>query len=160
MTKPESVRQKISHFTILSRLVIGHFLLYKPITVTIKKVFGAFNNNYLYAGKSNTTKATLSYLLYRDSKRKTSISGSFWSRQSQNYIDGAEIEVQNVVWQDGKQAFLIKNISVMQPLSYRANYKRGTGARGSIEAPEELWGEGTSRPKIMTASIELTKPLC
>ncbi|WP_303820803.1 ShlB/FhaC/HecB family hemolysin secretion/activation protein, partial [Actinobacillus minor] len=28
-----------------------------------QEVFGAFNNNYLYAGESNTTKATLSYLL-------------------------------------------------------------------------------------------------
>lgn len=123
-----------------------------------QEVFGAFNNNYLYAGKSNTTKATLSYLLYRDSKRKTSISGSFWSRQSQNYIDGAEIEVQKRRMAGWEAGISHKEYIGDATLELSANYKRGTGARGSIEAPEELWGEGTSRPKIMTASIELTKP--
>ena len=123
-----------------------------------QEVFGAFNNNYLYSGKSNTTKATLSYLLYRDSKRKTSILGSFWSRQSQNYIDGAEIEVQKRRMAGWEAGISHKEYIGDATLELSANYKRGTGARGSIEAPEELWGEGTSRPKIMTASIELTKP--
>ena len=123
-----------------------------------QEVFGAFNNNYLYAGESNTTKATLSYLLYRDSKRKTSISGSFWSRQSQNYIDGAEIEVQKRRMAGWEAGISHKEYIGDATLELSANYKRGTGARGSLEAPEELWGEGTSRPKIITASIELTKP--
>lgn len=123
-----------------------------------QEVFGAFNNNYLYAGESNTTKATLSYLLYRDSKRKTSISGSFWSRQSQNYIDGAEIEVQKRRMAGWEAGISHKEYIGDATLELSANYKRGTGARGALEAPEELWGEGTSRPKIITASIELTKP--
>lgn len=123
-----------------------------------QEVFGAFDNNYLYAGESNTTKATLSYLLYRDSKRKTSISGSFWSRQSQNYIDGAEIEVQKRRMAGWEAGISHKEYMGDATLELSANYKRGTGARGSLEAPEELWGEGTSRPKIITASIELTKP--
>ncbi|ASU15700.1 ShlB/FhaC/HecB family hemolysin secretion/activation protein [Actinobacillus pleuropneumoniae] len=123
-----------------------------------QEVFGAFDNNYLYAGESNTTKATLSYLLYRDSKRKTSISGSFWSRQSQNYIDGAEIEVQKRRMAGWEAGISHKEYIGDATLELSANYKRGTGARGSLEAPEELWGEGTSRPKIITASIELTKP--
>lgn len=105
-----------------------------------QEVFGAFNNNYLYAGKSNTTKATLSYLLYRDSKRKTSISGSFWSRQSQNYIDGAEIEVQKRRMAGWEAGISHKEYIGDATLELSANYKRGTGARGSIEAPEELWG--------------------
>ncbi len=123
-----------------------------------QEVFGAFDNNYLYAGESNTTKATLSYLLYRDSKRKISISGSFWSRQSQNYIDGAEIEVQKRRMAGWEAGISHKEYIGDATLELSANYKRGTGARGSLEAPEELWGEGTSRPKIITASIELTKP--
>lgn len=39
-----------------------------------------------------------------------------------------------------------------------ANYKRGTGARGQLQAPEELRGEGTSRPQIITVSISYDKP--
>ena len=43
-------------------------------------------------------------------------------------------------------------------LELSANFKRGTAARGALSAPEELFGEGTSRPKIITASVSLTKP--
>ncbi|QQF85123.1 hypothetical protein JFL54_03620 [Histophilus somni] len=54
----------------------------------------AFDNSYIYSGESETDKLTLSYLIYRDSHRKTTISTALWSHQSQNYIDKSEIEVQ------------------------------------------------------------------
>ncbi len=54
----------------------------------------AFDNSYIYSGESETDKRTLFYLIYRDSHRKTTISTALWSRQSQNYIDKSEIEVQ------------------------------------------------------------------
>ena len=123
-----------------------------------QEVFGAFDNNYLYAGESNTTKATLSYLLYRDSKRKTSISGSFWSRQSHNYVDGAEVEVQQRRMAGWEAGLSHKEYLGSATLELSANYKRGTGARGALSAPEELWGEGTSRPQIISASIDFTQP--
>ncbi|BFU60563.1 MULTISPECIES: ShlB/FhaC/HecB family hemolysin secretion/activation protein [Rodentibacter] len=121
-------------------------------------VFGAFDNNYLYSGKSNTTKATLSYLLYRDSKRKTSVSGSFWSRQSRNYVDGGEIDVQKRRMAGWEAGFSHKEYMGDATLELSGNYKRGTGARGALSAPEELWNEGTSRPRIITASINFTQP--
>lgn len=39
-------------------------------------------------------------------------------------------------------------------LKLTAGYKRGTGAQGSIEVPEALHGEGTSRLQIITADID------
>lgn len=123
-----------------------------------QEVFGAFDNNYIYSGKSNTTKATLSYLLYRDSKRKTSISGGFWSRQSQNYIDGGEIDVQKRRMAGWEAGISHKEYLGDATLELSGSYKRGTGARGALSAPEELWNEGTSRPQIITASIDFTQP--
>lgn len=123
-----------------------------------QEVFGAFDNNYLYAGESNSTKATLSYLLYRDSVRKTTISGGVWSRQSQNYIDEAEIEVQKRRMAGWEAGISHKEYMGNATLEFSANYKQGTGARGALAAPEELWNEGTSRPRIITAAISLTKP--
>ena len=123
-----------------------------------QEVFGAFDNSYIYAGESDTDKLTLSYLLYRDAKRKTTVSGSLWSRQSQNYVDGAEIEVQKrrmAAWEAG---FNHKEYFPTATLELSAHFKRGTAARGALSAPEELFGEGTSRPKIITASVSLTKP--
>lgn len=123
-----------------------------------QEVFGAFNNNYTYSGESDNDKLTLSYLLYRDSVRKTAISGSLWSRQSQNYIDGAEVEVQKRRMAGWEAGFSHKEYLGNSTLELSANYKRGTGARGQLQAPEELWGEGTSRPQIITASISYDKP--
>ena len=156
----EDGKRATKNLTFYYSIPFGYWTLFASQTYNRyhQEVFGAFNNNYLYAGESNTTKATLSYLLYRDSKRKTSISGSFWSRQSQNYIDGAEIEVQKRRMAGWEAGISHKEYIGDATLELSANYKRGTGARGSLEAPEELWGEGTSRPKIITASIELTTP--
>lgn len=123
-----------------------------------QEVFGAFENSYLYAGDSDTDKLTLSYLLYRDAKRKTSLSTSLWSRHSKNYIDGTEIEVQKRRMAGWEAGVSHKEYFPSASLELSANFKRGTAARGALSAPEELFGEGTSRPKIITASVSLTKP--
>ncbi|AGH38477.1 Hemolysin activation/secretion protein [Bibersteinia trehalosi USDA-ARS-USMARC-189] len=123
-----------------------------------QEVFGAFENSYIYAGESANDKLTLSYLLYRDSVRKTTISASAWSRQSQNYIDGAEIDVQKRRMAGWDAGFSHKEYWGNSTLEFSANYKRGTGARGQLQAPEELWGEGTSRPQIISASMSFNKP--
>ncbi|MFU2077867.1 ShlB/FhaC/HecB family hemolysin secretion/activation protein [Avibacterium endocarditidis] len=130
--------------------------LYK--TTYHQEVFAAFNNNYIYSGRSETSNLTLSYLLYRDAVRKTSLSGGFWSRHSQNYIDDAEIDVQRrrmAGWQVN-----LNHIEYIKAatLKFSTGFKWGTGVRRSMVAPEEYWGEGTSRPKIITASVELNYP--
>ncbi|MGX3021766.1 ShlB/FhaC/HecB family hemolysin secretion/activation protein [Ursidibacter sp. B-7004-1] len=124
-----------------------------------QQVFGAFENNYRYSGESNSTKLTLAYLLYRDAVRKTTLSGSFWSRQSKNFVDNAEVDVQRRRMAGWEAGISHKEYIGNATLELSANFKRGTGARGSLSAPEELWNEGTSRPKIITAAISLTKPL-
>ncbi|WP_201770241.1 ShlB/FhaC/HecB family hemolysin secretion/activation protein [Basilea psittacipulmonis] len=123
-----------------------------------QEVFGAFNNTYLYSGRSETSNVNISYLLYRDAVRKTTLSGGFWSRHSKNYIDQFEIEVQRrrmAGWQIN-----LSHIEYIKAttLKLSAGFKWGTGVRRSIPAPEEYWGEGTSRPKIITASVEMNYP--
>lgn len=122
-----------------------------------QEVFGAFEN-YRYSGESQTDKLTLSYLLYRDSQHKSTLSGAFWARKSQNYINDAEIEVQKRRMAGWEISLSHKAYWRTMSLEANLNFKRGTGARGAISAPEELWNEGTSRPKIISASLSLTKP--
>lgn len=123
-----------------------------------QEVFAAFDNSYIYAGESNTGKLTLSYLLYRDAVRKTTLSGGIWSRQSKNLIDGAEVEVQKRRMAGWEAGVTHKEYWGNATLEFAAHFKRGTGGRGALSAPEELWNEGTSRPKIITASLSFTKP--
>lgn len=156
----EQGKRAAKNLTLYYSIPFGYWTLSASQTYSRyhQEVFGAFNNSYSYEGESNSTKATLSYLLYRDSKRKTTLSGGFWSRQSHNYIDGAEIEVQKrrmAGWEAG-----IKHKEYIGDATFElsGNYKQGTGVRGSLEAPEEMWGEGTSRPKIMSVALSLIKP--
>lgn len=37
-------------------------------------------------------------------------------------------------------------------------YKQGTGAKNQLPAPEERWGEGTSRPKIINTFLQYQQP--
>lgn len=123
-----------------------------------QEVFGAFDKSYRYAGESDSDKLTLSYMLYRDAKNKTTLSASLWSRQSQNYIDGAEIEVQKRRMAGWEAGFSHKAYFTTSTLEFAAHFKRGTAARGALAAAEELFGEGTSRPKILNASLSFTQP--
>ncbi|WP_150540076.1 ShlB/FhaC/HecB family hemolysin secretion/activation protein [Actinobacillus vicugnae] len=122
-----------------------------------QQVFGAFEN-YLYSGESETDKFSLSRVLYRDAVRKTTLSGGFGSRHSKNFVDNAEVEVQRRRMAGWEAGIAHKEYLADATLALEANFKRGTGARGAIRAPEEAFNEGSSRPKIITASIDYKKP--
>ncbi|MBN6710616.1 ShlB/FhaC/HecB family hemolysin secretion/activation protein [Haemophilus haemoglobinophilus] len=122
-----------------------------------QQVFGAFTN-YIYAGKSKTDKLQISYQLYRDAKRKTSMYASLWSRHSNNYINGNEIEVQKRRMSGWELGLNHREYWKSAVIDLGFNYKKGTGARGALSAPEELWNEGTSRPVIISANLNYTHP--
>lgn len=103
-------------------------------------------------------KANLSRLLSRGSQHKTYINAGVWARKSSNYINDTEIEVQRrrtAGWEAGlNHTQYIGNAT----LQLAANYKRGTGAHRALRAPEEEFGEGTSRMQIVTASVDFSYP--
>ena len=122
-----------------------------------QELAGAFTQ-YIYSGESETDKATLSYLLYRDATRKTTVYGGLWSRQSKNFIDDGEIEVQRRRMAGWEAGLNHREYLQQATLDLGINYKRGTGLRRALKAAEELWREGSSRPVILTASLNLTLP--
>ncbi|MCW9732243.1 ShlB/FhaC/HecB family hemolysin secretion/activation protein [Avibacterium sp. 20-15] len=120
-------------------------------------IAGAFES-YEYSGESRQIHANLSRLLWRNSDSKTYLNVSLWTRQSSNYINDTEIQVQRrrtAGWEMGiNHTHYIGNAT----LQLSANYKRGTGANRALPAPEEKFDEGTSRMQIITASIDLNYP--
>ncbi|OOF38001.1 peptide transporter [Rodentibacter rarus] len=120
-------------------------------------IAGAFES-YQYSGESQQMKANLSRLLSRGSQYKTDINAAVWARKSSNYINDTEVEVQRrrtAGWEVGlNHTHYIGNAT----LQLGAHYKRGTGAYRALPAPEETFGEGTSRMQILTASIDFTYP--
>ncbi|MGR3807742.1 ShlB/FhaC/HecB family hemolysin secretion/activation protein [Pasteurella testudinis] len=120
-------------------------------------VFGPFTN-YEYAGKSTNLNANLVRTLYRDGSRKTSATVGVWHRRTANFFDRSEIDSQRrrmAGWQIGLNH---REYLGSATLDFSFNYKRGTGANRSLSAPEEAYGEGTSRPKIISAEISFKQP--
>ena len=116
------------------------------------------NQTYRYSGHSRTQDLKLSKMLYRDSHRKTTAYLKGWMRYSDNYIDDAEIEVQRRKTAGWEAGINHKEYIGQATLDLSVAYKRGTGARNALRAPEELFGEGTSRMKLITADVNFTLP--
>ncbi len=113
---------------------------------------------YDYNGKSSNADFGFNRLLHRDAHRKTYFGAKLWTRETQSYIDDAEITVQH-----RKNAGWAAELSHKEYLgnstaNFKIAYKRGTGMRDSLPVPEEAFGEGTSRMKIWTAGADLNVP--
>ena len=116
------------------------------------------NQTYHYSGHSRTQDLKLSRMVYRDAHRKTTAYIKGWSRYSDNYIDDTEIEVQRRKTAGLEFGITHKEYIGNATLDLGVSYKRGTGARNALRAPEELFNEGTSRMKILTADVGFNLP--
>jgi len=122
-----------------------------------QEVAGA-STNYIYSGASQSADIKLSHLIYRNSINKTNLSLRGFLRKSFNYIDDTEIEVQRrrtAGWEFGfNQAWYLGAAT----LEYSLAYRRGTGAMDALKAPEQAFGEGTSRMKMLIGDLNLNFP--
>ena len=123
-----------------------------------QRVAGALQD-YVYSGNSKSTEIKAARLVYRDAVRKTTLSLRAYGRRSQNFIDDTEVEVQRrrtggFVLGLGHREFIGQ-----ATLDASLAWKIGTGHFGAIPAPEELYGEGTARPRILNADLSLQLPL-
>ncbi|MDR6888582.1 hemolysin activation/secretion protein [Variovorax sp. 3319] len=116
------------------------------------------NQDYVYAGKTNNAEIKLSRLLYRDQSRKTTLALKGFRRESRNFVDDTEVDVQHRVVGGWELALNHKEFIGEATLEGTLAVKHGTGGFGSIAAPEEEFGEGTSRMKLYTAEVSLNAP--
>jgi len=116
------------------------------------------NQDYVYAGKTNNAEVKLSRLIYRGQSRKTTLALKGFRRESRNFVDDTEVEVQHRVVGGWELGLNHKEFIGDATLEGTLAYKHGTGGFGSIAAPEEEFGEGTSRMKLYTAEVSLNAP--
>lgn len=116
------------------------------------------NADVLYSGTSANSEVKLSRIVQRDATGKTTVSLKGFQRRSNNYIDDQEVEVQRRVvggleWGLGHRR-AVDRATLEANLTYRA----GTGAWGSLPAPEEGFGEGTSRMRLWLLDANVQWP--
>jgi hemolysin activation/secretion protein len=117
------------------------------------------NQDYIYSGTSMNAELKLARLMYRDAVRKTTLSLRTYQRRSQNFIDDTEVAVQRR--RMGGFALGVSHKEFVGAATVEANlaWKAGTSAFGTLPAPEEPYGEGTSRPRIVNADVNASVPL-
>ena len=116
------------------------------------------NQTYVYSGNSNNVDVKLARLVYRDASRKTTLAMRAFRRASSNFIDDTEIEVQRRVIGGFEASIQHREFIGSSTLDVSLAYKRGTGAFGSLAAPEQAFGEGTSRMQLTTLDAALNVP--
>ncbi len=121
-------------------------------------IAGAFQS-YRYSGQTQSQDLQLSRVVHRDSDSKTSLQLKGFNRRSRNFIDDTEVQVQRrqtAGWEASLQhAQRLGKVSGDLQLVWR----RGTGAVSAMRAPEERFGEGSSRMQIGTGIFNLQWPL-
>lgn len=116
------------------------------------------SQTYVYRGESRNANISLSRVMYRDANQKTTAALVGWIRAGRNYIDDTEVEVQRrrmAGWEVGlTHHWGGERVLIEAHLSYR----HGTGAFNAIRAPEEAFGEGTSRFGLVATDGCITAP--
>jgi hemolysin activation/secretion protein len=116
------------------------------------------NQSYVYRGTSENHEVKLNRLLKRDGSQKLNLAVRVFQRKSNNYIDDTEVNPQRRVV-GGWDSTLNHKVFIRDAtLESNLTYKRGTGAFGSIPAPEEAFNDGTSRFALITADVNLSLP--
>lgn len=115
-------------------------------------------STHIYHGESDNSEIKLSRLLYRSRALKTTAAMRLWVRQSRNFINSHENQDQQrrmAGWEAslGQRAFI-----QAATLDLNLAYRRGTGMLNTLSAPEEGYGEGTSRPQIIIADMTFSVP--
>lgn len=116
------------------------------------------NQDYIYSGKTESVELEARRMLYRDAYRKLGMHGKFMQRGSKNYIEDVEIGVQRRRVEILEFGLNYKQFIQSGVFQGNLAYRQGIKAFGALRAPEEAFGEGTSRFGLMLADMRWSQP--
>ena len=122
------------------------------------QTLAGLNQDIIYSGKSTQSSVGIQRLLHRDEKSKTLAKLSGYHKNSKNYFDDQEIEVQRRRTSGWKLAVDHQRQTFLGDVNARLEYEKGTGALSAIEAPESYITDAKSQPTIWSADLNLNHP--
>ncbi len=114
--------------------------------------------DYVYSGTSRNAELKLSRVIHRSARSRTTASLKAFQRLSSSFIDDTEVQVQRRAVGGWELGMGHRELAGPVVLEGSVNYRRGTGAFGSQPAPEDAFGEGTSRFALVTADASIGAP--
>jgi hemolysin activation/secretion protein len=118
---------------------------------------GAFQQ-FVFSGESRNASLKLSRLVHRDNSRKINVGVAGWFRSSNNFVNDAEVLIQRRRTGGFELTADYRQFIGRGSVDAQVTYRKGTGAFGSLSAPEEIFDEGTSRPDIVRTNVQLNVP--
>ena len=114
--------------------------------------------DYIYSGHNRQQDIKLTHLFFRDASSKTSWSVQAFARQSENFIDDTEVEVQRRRVGGYELGLQHKTQLGAVQMEGSTEFKKGTKAFSANQAPEDLFGEGTHQFELVTATAQVQTP--
>lgn len=157
--KGKTVKSGTNNYAVHYSIPLKNWLLsFNASEYRYDQAVAGFENVLNYNGRSRNQDLSLTRLLYRDAKRKTSATIKGWHRASQNAIDDAELTDQNKSVSGWQLALDHREYIKTATVDLGLSYKRGTGAFGAKRFVEEQFGEASSRMEIWNLDINYNQP--
>jgi hemolysin activation/secretion protein len=115
--------------------------------------------DYRYSGNSASNEISVGRIVHRNATGKTSVTLKAWQRESQNFIDDTEVQVQRRLVSGWELGLNHKDIIGGVTVGATVNFKRANGDFGNLAAPEEAFGEGSSLFELFNWELNLSSPL-
>lgn len=122
------------------------------------QLVAGLDGDYRYSGKSKSVTGQLSRVLHRSGTQKTTLSFDVTARESRNYINDTEVEVQRRRTAGWKAGLQHRHYIGQATLDAGISWQRGTRWFGAEKAPEEYTGEATALSKILRLDASLNLP--
>ena len=122
------------------------------------QTLAGLNQDIVYKGQSDQSSIGLQRLVHRDRYSKTIASFDGYHKNSKNYFDDQEIEVQRRRTSGWKAGIEHQRQTSLGDLTASLHYQKGTGALSAIKAPESYISEAVSQPSIWNAQVSLRHP--
>lgn len=120
-------------------------------------VEGAYDS-YRYSGRSDNLDLGVDRVLLRDNRQILTAQMGLQRRSSRNHIDDTEVLVQRRAVTSMQLGLSHRVYVGRAALQSELAYRQGIKALGSLTAPEEEFGEGTSRYRLSTLGLSLQSP--
>lgn len=117
-----------------------------------------FDEDTRYSGTQKNLDMQLSRVLFRNESQKNTISYDVMTRESRQYINGSEIDVQRTTTSAWRLGFTHLHYIGVATLDTGVSYQRGTRWFGAQPVPGEEYGEATGLSKILNWNASLNIP--
>lgn len=147
---PRGARHALLHYSV----PVGYSLLSFSTTTSRhhQTVFGPFQA-YRFSGEATSHEMRVEHVVHRDARSKTKLLFGGYRRVARSFIDDTEISVQrrrSAGWDAGMQHS--RHLGTLY-VDGAITLRRGTGALGAQPAPEQTFGEGTTRQQLWRANL-------